>query len=160
MKTLDVSNLVVLYDGVKNNHECEIVSVNNQRVNKVERLDPRYSFHLRDSKSFKNGKYVFDENNDHFKLWVIVTAYGGVEKSIIEGIDFIVVSTVRIANRILKRDDLQLIVENKLKKTCPEARDVKVKFMVGQDQLIQKAKSFKKSTPWERICYLIQHLTK
>ena len=95
MMTLDLSNMVVLFDGVKNNHECEIVSKDNHRVSKVQAIDSRYAYPLIRSAFLVNGKYIFDERKNN-ALWVVISARNEVGKEINGVEQFIIVSTIEV----------------------------------------------------------------
>ena len=157
MMTLDLSNLVVLFDGVKNNHECEIVSKDNHRVSKVQAIDSRYAYPLIRSSFLVNGKYIFDERKNS-ALWVVISARNEVGK-VIQGVEqFIIVSTIEVIGDATFERVKEVMTEYFGKQDS--MLTVRVVEMFSQVQLAKRARSFGKSTGWELICLQLHRMKK
>jgi len=150
MRTMDVSNLVVLFDGVKNNHDIELLATSHRRVNKVLAQDANYAFFLRDSDLMHKGKYIFNELEDS-KIWIIVSGYGDFSKEVnSETIEIVKISTLKIGGGI-NYGNAFLTAKRHLQAKETD-RECFVLDLIGQDILEASAKSIHKTTIQEIIC--------
>lgn len=152
MMTLDLSNLVILFDGVKNNHEIEIVAASNRRIDKVLRVNPEYVYFLKRSSRFLKGKYIFDETSAS-SLCVAVIGYGdfsgGVNSLTVERVQ---VSTLIVKGKQLDRYQATRFAIDYFRENNSLNQDFCVLEIYIQDDLIEKAAGFRKSTLWELVC--------
>jgi len=157
MKTLDLSNVVVLIDGIKNNQECEITTVMNRRVYQVLKDDRRYVFFLRKSNYLMNGKYLH-EAGDPGQLMVVIAGYGHCTERISnEDIDTIKVSTLKIRDRSLTDGQVMLLLEIFFSRFDGD-RDCFILATFNQAKLESLARSHKESSEWEKLCYRIHRV--
>ena len=152
MMTLDLSNLVILFDGVRNNHEIEMVAASNRRIDKVLRMNPEYVYYLKKSARFLKGKYIFDETTDN-SLCVAVIGYGDFSSGVNSlTIERVLVSTMILMGNHLDRYQATRFAIEYFRENNSLYRDACVLEIYIQDDLIEKAAGFRKSTIWELVC--------
>ena len=148
-KTADLSNVVVLLDGIKNNHEIELSVEGSQRTKKLMRIAPQRVFPLKRNSRFLRGLYFFDDNRPE-KLWVAVVAYGDFAA----GVNSDTISKAEVGVVIIHNHDLD-IVKRKIQdyfQTLNPKQECVVLALFGQEELFKKAKAVQKSTIWEIVC--------
>ena len=149
--TADLSNVVVLLDGIKNNHEIELSVEGSQRARKLLRISPQYVFPLKRSNHFLGGLYFHDDLRFE-KLWVAVVGYGDFSS----GVNNETISSVEVGVVSIRKDHLELeivkhIVQDYFQTLNPR-RECVVLALFNQEELFKRAKSVQQSTFKEIVC--------
>ncbi len=151
MKTADFSNIVMLLDGIKNNHPCELSFANSKRTKAARKADKRFVFDLKESPAFINGKYVYEEETPD-NLWLAAVAFGnfndGVNGDTIENV-FV---TILFLSKKMDRESVSTAVRYYFQKRDPQTECVVV-ALFNQDDLFRKTRIHKKSSLLEVICF-------
>ncbi len=150
MKTADFSNIVMLLDGIKNNHPCELSFADSKRTKAVRSVDERFVFDLKESPVFINGKYVYEEDTPD-NLWLAAIAFGDFSE-IVNGttIENVFVSIIFMTKKMDKESVIVAILRY-FQKRDPE-NDCAIVALFNQDDLFLKTRVNKKSTLWEIVC--------
>ena len=149
--TANLSNVVVLLDGIKNNHEIELSVDDSKRTKDLMRLAPEHVFPLKRNIRFLGGCYFYDDESLE-KLWVAVVAYGdfasGVNSETISKVEVGVVTIHKhhIHVEIVKRKIWEYFQSLNPKQECV------VLALFNQDELFKKAKSVEESSFMEKVC--------
>ena len=149
--TADLSNVVVLLDGIKNNHEIELSVEGSQRTRNLLRISPQYVFPLKRSNHFLGGLYFHDDLRFE-KLWVAVVGYGDFSPSVnSETISNVEVGVVTIHKNHLNQEIVKLKIQDYFQTLNPRQECV-VLALFSQEELFKKAKSVQQSTYMEIVC--------
>ena len=151
MITADFSNVVVLLDGIKNNHPCELSFADSKRTKAALKADKRFVFELKESPVFLNGKYIYEEDTPD-NLWLAAVAYGnfndGVNGDTVENV-FV---TILFMPKKMDRESVSTAVRYYFQKRDPQTECVVV-ALFNQDDLFRKTRIHKKSTLLEVVCF-------
>jgi hypothetical protein len=149
--TANLSNVVVLLDGIKNNHEIELSVVGSKRTNDLMRIAPLHVFPLRENSRFFLGRYFFDDTALEM-VWVAIIAYGDFASGVnSETISKVEVGVVTIHKHHIHAEIVKRKIREYFQSLNPKQECV-VLALFNQDELFKKAKSVEESSFMEIVC--------
>jgi|GEM_PF-6733349 len=143
--TADLSNLVLLWDGVRNNHEIDLSVVDSKRTIALLRSAPQYVYSFKSVPIFQNGRYLYDDAIPQ-SLWVAIVAYGNFG----DGVNSQTINTVEIGamtmhTRNKDESGIRYKIRERFQSFNPKEECI-VFALFSQAEIFKKARSIRKST--------------